>query len=96
MCKDKTKGFNLLFLVPHIRRFTLAYLESLFTDLYMYRPIVRWCLGWERESVHSRLVFAGDETWSHQSAYDLMRIKNRWRIKKSEFHLGLMNPSITI
>ena len=65
MCKDKTKAFNLLFLVPRIRRFTLAYLESLFTDLYMYRPIVRSYLGWKRESVHSRLVFASDETWSH-------------------------------
>lgn len=65
MRKDKTKAFNFLFLVPRIRRFTLAYVESLFTDLYMYRPIVRSYLGWERESVHSRLVFAGDETWSH-------------------------------
>lgn len=45
-----------------MRSFTSAYLESLFTDLYMYKPIVRSYLGWERKSVHSRLVFASDET----------------------------------
>ena len=45
MCKDKTKGFNLLFLVPRIRRFTLAYLESLFTDflhVQTNRSLVSW------------------------------------------------------